>query len=201
MKKALASLTLTAGLLSLNACGRMESPAENSTVKFDIDVDKSSVNPLIIKELLIGLGGFVHEGRNSVPLADVLGKVTIQGGFKQTLDKIVSSRDEFTDVTCVGRKCHVISLGDEFSFVLEGVKIPVLGTPTLQLAKRIEIDAVFSEDGQKLEACKMVGIKAKTGILTSAAEGALIEVVGDVLKTLKVDVGAAGTYPNNSCVI
>lgn len=202
MQKAFAGISVLVGLLATSACGRLERvPEPTSTVKFDIDVDKNSVDPKNIKGLLAGLAGFVKEGTGKVTLGDLLATIENDGVFKRTLTKIVATREVQADVTCAGRNCHVISKGQEFSFVLEGVKIPVLGTPTVQLSKQIDLYATISEDGQSIDACKILGIKAKTGILTNAVNGAAIAVDADVLKTLKVGVGAGGTYPNTSCLI
>lgn len=182
----------------LASCGKP--PVQpSSEVKFDIDLPKDDIDPADIQKLLTGFGTFVQEGSNKVSLADFAASINVQGSFKTILDEIVRTRNTQADVTCVGRRCQIVTLGSDYSFKLESVNIPVLGTPTVMLGKRVEIFAELTEDLQRFNACRMSGLKVKTGFLTPNVDGLLIELAGDALNTIKIDAGPGGVYPNEGC--
>ncbi len=182
----------------LASCGQpLAEPS--SEVKFDIDLPKDDIDPADIQKLLTGFGTFVQEGSNNVSLADFAASINVQGSFKTILDDIVRTRDTNADVSCVGRRCRIVTLGSEYSFKLETVNIPVLGTPTVTLGKRVEIFAELTEDLQRFNACRINGLKVKTGFLTPNVDGLLIELAGDTLNTIKIDAGPGGAYPNEGC--
>jgi hypothetical protein len=125
----------------LASCGRP--PIESrSEVKFDIDLPKDDIEPADVQNLLLGFDTFIQEGSNRVSLADFAATINVQGSFKAILDEIVKSRDALADMSCVGRRCQIVTLGKDFSFKLESVNIPVLGTPTVSGSlDTIKIDA------------------------------------------------------------
>jgi|GEM_PF-4564302 len=189
-------LVLASGILA--SCGQpLAEPS--SAVKFDIDLPKDDIDPADIQELLTGFGTFVQEGSNKVSLADFAASINVEGSFKTILAEIVATRESTADVDCVGRRCKIVTVGSNYSFKLDGVSIPVLGTPTVTLGKRVEIFAELSEDLQRFNACRISGLKVKTGFLTPNVDGLLIEVTGDALNTIKIDAGPGGTYPNETC--
>jgi hypothetical protein len=191
-----AGFIISLGIIA--ACGRP--PLEStSQVKFDIDLPKDDIDPVDVQELLLGFGGIVQEGVNRVSLADFAASINVQGSFKGILDEIVQSRDAYADVTCEGRRCQIVTLGKDFSFKLESVSIPVLGIPTVTLGKRVEIFAELSEDLQRFNACRISGLKVKSGFLTPNVDGLLIELGSGSLNTIKIDAGPGGAYPNDAC--
>lgn len=188
---------LGSSLVLLGCGGAADTPT--SEVKFNIDVPKDNIDPADIAELLSGLGSFVQEGSRAVALADVVERINVSGSFKTTLQQIVESRDKDATVTCTGRKCLVVSNGQKFNFKLEGVSIPVLGTPSISLSQRIELQLELSADEQHFNACRISGMKVNTGILSPNVDGALIKLENGQLNTLKIDAGPGGDYPNTSC--
>jgi len=198
MKSSILGTILILSLGMLASCGQAPTKS-TSEVKFDIDLPKDDIDPADIQKLLIGFGTFVQDGENKVSLDDFAASIDVQGSFKTILAEIVASRDTFADVNCVGRRCQIVTLGKDYSFKLESVNIPVLGTPTVTLGKRVEIFAELSEDLQRFNVCRINGLKVKTGFLTPNVDGLLIELVSDSLDTIKIDAGPGGAYPSDSC--
>lgn len=198
MKLSSRVLCLAFVLPLFSACGPL--PAEpTSELKVDFDIPKDDIDPADIEELLGGIGSFVQQGSHLVTLTDLVERINVEGGFKSTLLDIVATRDKQASVDCTGRKCRIITTGRDFTFKLDSVSIPVLGSPTIMLERRIEIFAELSEDEQRFNACSITGVKVKTGFLTPNVDGTLIELDGNQIKTLSIDAGPAGNYPNRSC--
>jgi hypothetical protein len=207
MKKLLASC----GLFVLVSCGRAV-PEQTSTQHLDIDVPKDIVDPNDIKELAVALNEFVVEGKSQVDFKVLASQINVTGDFKEIFDQVVNSRDALVDVECQGRKCVAKSTGTDFSFK-PPVSLPVVGKPTVILSKDITFYGELSADLQRLEVCRIDGIKIKVSLFTQNVEGALIELLSTpgktpeqdqsesvtTVKTLKVDAGAGGSYPSRSC--
>ncbi|MBC7533711.1 MAG: hypothetical protein H7318_19260 [Oligoflexus sp.] len=151
------------------------------------------------QQLLDFFSSSITEGKKEIVLADELAKVDVPAEYKSLVDKIVASRDPSASVECTDRKCKIESAGKALDFKIDGVSIPVLGTPSVSLGKKLEIYTRVSEDGQRAEVCKIVGIAVKVGFLKPAVEGALIEMEDGKMKNFLVDASGGGSYPSNDC--
>lgn len=200
-------LFATCSLIILAACGRPV-PEATSTQHLDIDVPKDDIDPQDIKELTAALNPFIIEGKSQVNFKELAAQVNVTGDFKVLFDQLVASRDDMIDVECKGRKCIATSTGSDFSFK-PPVSLPVVGTPTIYLAKNIKLYAELSDDLAHLEICRIDGIRVKVSLFTQNVEGALIETEtvpakeGEEettsIKTFKIDSGVGGSYPSTSC--
>lgn len=197
MKKLFASSCL----LILAACGR-PIPEQTSAQHLDINVPTDEIDPEDIQDLTGTLEPFVVEGKSVVSFQDIAARLNVTGDFKPLFDQLVASRDDQIEVECQGRKCVAKSSGKDFSFK-PPVTLPVIGAPTISLAKEITIFAELSSDKSRLEVCRIDGVRVKVGIFTQNVDGALIETVGEgpdlTVKTLKLDAGVGGSYPSASC--
>ncbi len=193
------SIVLATCLSLSSLAARAETAAEVQD-RINIDIPKDEVTPEEIDQLLGAIAPFIQEGVHKVPLADVASKIQIDGDFKDILAKILPSREALADVSCVGRRCLVQSLGNEFTFRLESINIPVLGVPVVTLAKQIDMVLDLNEDLTRFEICRIEGVKAKVGAVNNRVDGALIEKDADTVKTLKIDVGVGRDYPKKDCI-
>lgn len=176
-------------------------PQSEEDLRINIDIPKDDVEVADIEKLISGLNAFVSEGKTRVKLADVVAALQVDEGssLKQILEDIVASREELADLDCSGRVCKVTTFGNELTFKLESINIPVLGVPVVTLGKRVDLFLEVSEDLNRLESCRIQGVKAKTGILNNNVDGFLIEKTDSEVTTLKIDAGIGGDYPKNNC--
>ena len=135
-----------------------------------------------------------------MPLVDLVAKIGVDDEMKKIFAEILPTREPLAQTNCRGRRCWVRSLGNEHTFRIESIDIPVLGSPIITLGKQIDLILELSEDLSRLEVCRIEGIKAKTGAVNNRVDGLLIEKQGALIKTLRIDVGAGGDYPIKDCV-
>jgi hypothetical protein len=174
-----------------------ETPLEE---RINIDIPKDEIEAAEIDQLLGAIAPYVQDGAQKVPLADVAAKIEIDGDFKEILNQIIPTRETFANVSCKARRCSVSSIGNEFTFRIESINIPILGVPVVTLGKEIDLILELSEDLTRFEICRIEGIKARVGAVNNRVDGALIEKEGELIKTLKIDVGVGGDYPKKDCV-
>lgn len=211
-------------ILCAAACGRPE-PSPESQVKIDIQIPQDDINPDDISRVLNAADGFVVEGVQEIDIRALAAKVEVSGDFKPVFDNLIASRDPIATLECRSRKCKLVSTGRDFSFKAEGITVPVIGTPTLMLTKKIDVYFELTENRNRLEACRIDGLKVKAGLFVQNVEGALVEVedldeaggpallgteeVGEDpekpesskrIKNLKVDAGTGGSYPSTACM-
>ncbi|MES2746426.1 MAG: hypothetical protein V4655_13425 [Bdellovibrionota bacterium] len=200
MKKLLA-FGLAGVLLSSSAFAVIHIGGQEGEVnpRFNIDIPTDSFTRDQAIEVINTLAKTIKEGETKVVFADVLSEIKIPGEFQSLVQKIVDSRDESATVLCEGRKCKITSSGEAMTFKVDGVTLPVVGTPSVSLGKAINIFAQVSEDGQSLEVCRMEGINIKIGFINTPIEGAKLEVDSEAVKTLRVDAGGGGDYPTANC--
>ena len=167
--------------------------------RINIDIPTKDMKPAELNKIVETISDYIAEGKSKVAMAEVVTRLNIEGDFKKTMEQILASREELADLECQGRSCKLISLGDELTFRIEKVDLPILGVPTVQLSPEIAIHFAISEDLEHFEACQVEGIKVKTGFLNNRFDGFLIEQAADEIKTFKVDAGAGGDYPDVSC--
>ncbi len=200
MKKFMASgifgLSLLAGAAHSEIQVNTPSKAQDR-VNINIPTDKVTVEDATT--FINFLSATIHEGTNEVLLADALANVEVPPEFKPLVDKILASRDALATVECSGRKCKITSKGQALDFKIDGLTLPVLGTPAVSLSKTITVYAQVAEDNQKAELCRIDGVAVKVSILKPNVDGGLIEIENGAIKTLMIDAGAGGSYPSKAC--
>lgn len=200
MKKLIATGVVGLSLVSSSAFAQFRIGGSDEVGhRVNVNIPTDTVTVEQAQELLNVFSSSIVEGKTEIVLADELAKVNVPAEYKTLVDKIVASRDTSAFVECSGRKCKITSSGKALDFKIDGVKIPVLGTPSVSLGKSLEIYTKVAEDGQRAEVCKIIGIAVKVGFVKPAVEGALIEIADGKIKTLLVDAGAGGSYPSNDC--
>ncbi len=188
-------------LLFAFGCG--QNPA-TSQEKVDFSVNTSKVtadDTQDIKDLLKVLTPLAEDGERKVSLKEVLGNLEIGEQFGSLVKQILSARSNDADVQCHDRLCKVVSQGEAFSFKPEGDGIPILGMPTIYLDPTITAELQLTADGQRLEVCKIDGLQAKLGSITTPIDGLLMQLDQETVKSLVIDVGIGGSYPNANCAL
>lgn len=200
MKKLIASSIFGLSLVASSARAEIRIGGTDEVQnRLNINIPTDQVTVEQAQQLLGLFSSSIVEGKTEIVLADELAKIDIPAEFKALVDKVVASRDPSAFVECAGRSCKITSSGKALDFKVDGVSLPVLGTPSISLGQSIEIYTRVSDDSQRAEICKIVGVAVKVGILKPALDGALIEIADGKIKTLLVDAGSGGSYPTHDC--
>ncbi len=185
----------------IGACGRAPLVQETSKQHVDIEVPQKDVDPKIISDILNTLDGFVIEGPQMIDIQALTKSLTVTGEFKEIFEGLIASRDPTASIECLSRKCKIVSTGRDYSFKAESIAVPVLGSPTIMLTKKINIYFELSETRDRLEICRIDGLKVKAGMFVQNLEGGLIEVervdipASDEVKPHKNDEDAKPSDP------
>ena len=169
------------------------------TDRINIDLPTDDYTYEEAQEFIDSFADWVKEGEQTITFADILDGVPVPGKFQALLTKIVESRDPTAKMLCHQRRCKITSLGKGITFKVDGVSVPILGTPSVTLGNAIEIYAQLDETRQTLEFCRIEGIKVKVGFFNTAVEGGILALENEAIKTLRVDAGVGGDYPTANC--
>lgn len=176
-------------------------PTGSSPIKsqMDIDIPNDQISAPEIRRLTVGLRELFQEGIQSLPLATIIDTMQLEGPVTEVIPGILAAHPNPVTVECKGNLCRGYSEGSAHSFVANFVNIPLFGVPTIFISPRIEVELRLSEDGNNIEVCKIIGIRAKASGLGGNLDGFIAELKEDTILTLKTDIGYGGTYPNSSC--
>jgi hypothetical protein len=200
MKKLLAS-GLAGAFLSTSAFAVIHIRGEEGKVteRTNIDIPTDTFTYEQASEVINGFADWVKEGKTEVVFSDILKEVRVPGDFQKIVQKVVDSRAESATVLCHDQKCKITSPGTPITFKVDGVDLPIVGTPSITLAKTINIYTRVSENRQTLEICRIEGVNIKVSILNPTLDGAIIEVENGAVKNIRVDAGSGGDYPTQDC--
>ncbi|MBC7659086.1 MAG: hypothetical protein H7249_05195 [Chitinophagaceae bacterium] len=196
MKKMLYSSILGLAFVASNAHAQFVIRGED---RFNIDIPATQIDPIMIQDAINKASAFIVEGKREVPIQEALASIAIPPQYQALVDKIAASRNPTADVECLGRKCKITSLGQELSFKVDGLNIPILGVPVVYLNKVVEFYTQVSLDESRAEVCRITGVAIKAGFTKPTLDGALLEMNKGVVKTARMDAGTGGDYPSLSC--
>jgi hypothetical protein len=188
-------------MMALLGCGdNAQQHPEASQTSMDVSVPKEGVvTPEQLKNVNVGFSGFVRNGKYEVDTKELVESMKINGPLGEMIPSILETREPTTSLECKDRRCRVISLGENFSFLASWINIPLFGKPTIFLAKVIMLELTISDDAMKTEICRLSGIRAKAGMLDANVDGLKFELEGDAIKEFVLDTGSGGSYPTNNC--
>ncbi len=189
-------LTLASGHASAEIHIASDNPVQD---RLNIDIPTKDITAEDVSGIIQGFASFIKEGHTDVPITQVSSSIKVPAEFEAVLQKLIASRDATAGVDCIGRKCVITSTGQATNFKVDGVSIPVLGTPNIYVEKTVEIYAEVAADETKAEICRINGLSVKAGLIKSTVDGMLVQLDGDAVKTFRVDAGAGGDYPNDNC--
>lgn len=202
MKRSHGLLTsIVACSFTLMACGPMPAEHELSQARIDIDVPLEDIEGEIVKDLIEQLADLsLRGGKTQVSLDEIASMFPVPDDFAQYVDLVLDGRNEIVDVECRELRCVASSTGRRTQFRVDDVNIPILGSPTIIIEPTVRINYRFNEELTVLEACRISGIRARTGLITQNVDGAFVAVDdnGDPAKIF-VDVGVSGSYPSQDC--
>lgn len=200
MNKLIASGILGLSLFASSAYSQVViGGSDEAGHRLNINIPTDQVTVEQATSLIDFFASSIVEGKTEVVLADELAKVEIPAEYQALVNKVVASRNPSAFVECLGRQCKITSSGSALDFKIDGVTLPVVGTPSVSLSKEIAIYTQVSEDGLSAEICRLEGVAVKVGFIKSAVEGALISVEDGAIKSFFVDAGIGGSYPTNNC--
>ncbi len=184
----------TAASLPTNASVKMP-----LNTNLNVDIPKDQFPPEQLRRLTLGLRSIFTDGEQSMPLAMIFDAMELEGPITEVIPGILEAYPNPVTVVCNGNRCTGFSYGKPHSFLATFMNIPVFGTPTISMGPRVEIDFRLSEEGNLIEVCRFAGLRAKAGSLGGPIDGFIGEISNDTVKTLKIDIGFGGSYPNGSC--
>jgi hypothetical protein len=182
------------------SCGRQPVPEQTSTPHFDIDLPKDEVPSDNLRAFMDDLSALAINQISEVTVAEMVEIARLPEEFAPYIDLVLAKRNEMVSMQCEGLKCQAVNSGESFEFTIEEVDVPVLGKPKVTVGETVTFNYRFNEELQVLEACRIKGIKVKSGFLKPALDGAYVELdINDVVQELKADVSVGGSYPSKDC--
>lgn len=191
------SLPIVLGL----ACGTPEAE-QSSELRANIDVPTKGIEGidlLSLQKVSRGVASFIRPGQSKVTIADLAKAIEVRPELAVYLPGIIAAHPNPIQVECKGRRCRGVSKGSAYRFLVDAIKIPLLGSPTVGLADKIEFELQVSSDERSFEVCKVLGISSQLGLVSGPLDGLAFDLSETKIERLVFDLGNGGSYPNNSC--
>lgn len=166
----------------------------------DVNVPKEGVvTSQQLRNVGLGLGQYVENGRFEVDTKELVDAMKVEGPMGEKMPEILATREPTVAMECSARRCRVVSLGENYSFVATWISIPLFGNPTIFLDEVLNLELEVSEDGGKLEICRLSGLRGKAGIMNANIDGLRYELEANTIKEFLIDTGSGGSFPHERC--
>jgi hypothetical protein len=186
----------------LSSCGAPKSPESAPMARrVDLDVPKDQVTHSQLKRTALGLRRIFKDGISTMSLGEIIESMALEGPVTEVIPGILAAFPNPVSLECKGSLCQGASDGSAHSFVAKFVNLPLFGNPTVYLAPHIEMDLKLSDDGSRLEVCRILGVRVKARGFGGNLDGLFFNLTNDEIDAFKVDVGSGGSYPTQNCAV